>query len=70
MICPRCGSDSGTNTKDNNYICLNNSCKTSEGSPTQFQIVTDEKKYFPYNIIFKNRKLNEFFKKEYLNIKH
>lgn len=70
MICPRCGSDSTVNTKDNNYICLNSTCKTAEGRPTQFQIITDDKKYFPYNIIFKNRNLNEFYKKSYMIIDH
>lgn len=70
MICPRCKSENAKIVSGNHYICSNENCRNSEGNKTQFKVITDSKLFFPYNVIFKNRKLSEFFRYEYLVVNH
>lgn len=64
--CPKCGSTDIKPIGDTHYICNNKQC-SKNGKPVQFKVVYDEKKEVPYNHIFANRSLKEFFKLPYLN---
>lgn len=64
MKCPKCGSSNVSLVGDSHYICNESNCKV------QFNFVIDDKIHFPYNQIFRNRSINEFFRKPYLQIKN
>ena len=68
MICPRCMEDNTTPVGNSHYICNNKKCVDKNGKPTQFRFIPDTSINFPYNVIFPNRKITEFFKKPYLKL--
>lgn len=70
MLCPRCYNDSGIQVNESHYICQRESCVNSNNERTEFIHVIDSNLHFPYNIIFQNRKLNEFYRNSYLDGKH
>ena len=68
MTCPRCYKDDVSIVGDTHYVCNNPVCIGPDGKRTQFYIVNDERKEFPYSQIFLRRQLKEFFKKQYLQV--
>lgn len=68
MICPRCMTDNTSPVGNSHYVCNKKGCVDENGKPTQFRVIYDTEKRFPYNEIFPDRKLIEFFKKPYLKV--
>lgn len=56
IICPRCGRDD-TLLMTDHYYC--NYCQA------EFKLLVDDYKRFPYNCIFPNRIISEFYRKPY-----
>lgn len=70
MLCPRCYNDSGVLVNDTHYICQREECTDENNIRTEFLHVVDSELHFPYNIIFQNRELKEFYRNSYLDVKH
>ena len=68
MICPRCMQNSGQNVNNSHYVCNRPECTDLNNKRTQFKFITDTKLYFPYNVIFPQRSIKEFYRKPYLII--
>lgn len=76
LICPKCFSTDANGNKytvtcvnGSHYICDNPNCKNDEGNRVEFQIVEDDKIYFPDNQIFVTREKEKFYRKPYLQVK-
>ena len=74
-MCPRCyrsviGDESEIATKevggDSQYICTKEHCIHDNGDEVQFFVNNDQKKSFPYDQIFPDRELSEFYTKKYV----
>lgn len=70
MLCSVCGSDSIKEVNGTHYICTKPDCFNSKGHRTEFKIIKETQLTFPYNIIFSNRKPNEFYRIEYIEPNH
>jgi hypothetical protein len=70
MTCPKCGKSNVILVGNTHYICNDPDCSADNGNKVQFNFVIDEKIRFPYNQIFKNRNISEFYRKPYLQIKN
>lgn len=68
MKCPKCMKDDTTIISNSHYVCNDPKCIDDKGNRTQFRFITDKKVKFPYNQIFVNRQVHEFFRKPYLEI--
>lgn len=68
MRCPKCMQENVSMVGNTHYICNTPNCVDQNGNRTQFIYVQDEKIKFPYNQIFINRSINEFYRKPYLEI--
>lgn len=68
MQCPKCMKDDTTLISDTHYVCNNPECVNDHGGRVQFRFVQDKKIHFPYNQIFVNRRVGEFYRKPYLQI--
>lgn len=68
MICPRCLGNDVTPIGTTHYVCNNPNCKQEDGSHVQFRMVQDDKVHFPYNQIFVNRGVHEFYRLPYLTL--
>lgn len=66
MKCPKCFKTDVSSVGNTHYICNNPNCTDNNGHRTQFKIVTDTKKYFPYDQIFSNHSILDFYRNEYL----
>lgn len=64
--CPKCGSIEIKKIGNTHYICNNQNCINNK-KPIQFKVEYDNKKIFPYNFIFPNRDIKEFYKLPYFN---
>lgn len=62
--CPKCGNTNITKVGNTHYICNDGTC--NGGKRIQFKVIYDDKKEFPYNHIFSNRNIKEFYKTPYL----
>ena len=69
MQCPKCQSIDVSPVGTTHYICNNPNCNRN-GKRTQFFVVPDTKVKFPYTQIFKNKTIDNFYKKQYLKIKN
>lgn len=69
MKCPKCMNSDVTLVGNSHYICNNPNCIDNEGNRTQFRFVIDDHIKFPYNQIYRNRPIDSFFRKPYLEIK-
>jgi hypothetical protein len=58
-----------TNVGMTHYICNNETCVDENGKRTQFTSDVDEIIHFPYNVIFPNRKRQDFYRNSYLENK-
>lgn len=67
MQCPKCGSNDTTPIGTSHYVCNNPNCITN-GNRTQFKQITDDYIRFPYNQIFVDRSVAEFYRKPYLQL--
>lgn len=68
MQCPRCMKDNTTPIGDSHYVCNNPDCLNDENNRTQFKIVEDSYIRFPYNQIFVDRSVHQFYRKPYLEL--
>ena len=68
MECPRCGKSDTTMIGNSHYVCNDPTCIDENGNRTQFRLVIDREVKFPYNQIFVNRPIENFYKKPYLNL--
>lgn len=68
MTCPICFGDDVSIVGESHYVCNNPDCKDSDGKRVQFRHVIDNKVHFPYNQIFVNRNVQEFYRKPLLEI--
>lgn len=66
--CPRCMKYDSTIISDTHYLCNDHNCVSDIGERTQFLHVPDKKVHFPYNQIFVNRSVGEFYRKPYLTV--
>ena len=69
MICPRCLNDTGTSVNNTHFVCTTQTCLDENQKRTQFKYINDDHLYFPYNVIFPNRSVKEFYRKPYLLVK-
>ena len=69
MKCPTCMQDCSVLVPGptSHYVCQNPDC-SEHGNPVQFRVVTDTAIQFPYNQIYVNRKLEEFYQKPYMKL--
>lgn len=68
MKCPKCFGTDITPIGSTHYVCNNPDCKLSDGSHVQFRVVQDDRIHFPYNQIFVNRSVTEFYRQPYLTL--
>lgn len=70
MKCPRCFKEDTIliNGSNPHYLCNNPNCVDDAGAQTQFMVVPDKTILFPYNQIFIDRSVEEFYRKPYLII--
>lgn len=68
MKCPRCMKDNTSPVGNSHYVCNTKGCADEKGKPTQFRVIPDKEKMFPYNEIFPHRNLVAFVKKPYLKM--
>jgi len=66
--CPRCMKCDSTIISDTHYLCNDPNCVSETGERTQFLHIPDKKVHFPYNQIFVDRPVEEFYRKPYLPI--
>jgi hypothetical protein len=69
MICPRCLLETTSPVGESHYVCNNERCNDINGKRTQFRFVPDTKVHFPHNVIFIDRKRQDFYRKPYLMLK-
>lgn len=67
MTCPKCFSNNVYVIGTSHYVCNNPEC-VNNGKRTQFRHVIDDKVQFPYNQIFVDRNIHEFYRKPYLEL--
>jgi hypothetical protein len=66
-VCPKCHRDDHIIYNGSHYVCTYENCPGMKpGVLSQFYVKEDEKLHFPYNIIFSNRKKDEFFRLPYI----
>lgn len=73
--CPRCFNAKGfrvsviPDVNGNHYQCRDPECMNPiTKERTEFRIIDDEEVCFPYNVIFKKRSKDSFYRKSYLVI--
>ena len=72
MMCPICmREDYVQSSGDTHYICVKKEELPREetGCGTQFVYKEDGKLRYPHSVIFKKRKITDFYRYDFLNIK-
>ncbi len=68
MTCPICFGNDVSIVGESHYVCNNPNCKDKDGKRIQFRHVVDDRIHFPYNQIFVDRGVQEFYRKPLLEI--
>lgn len=68
ILCPKCMGSDVSLVGNTHYVCNNPECIMDDGSRTQFRLVIDKKIEFPYNQIFVDRNVEEFYRQPYLQL--